>query len=141
LGSGLISLVVYLLGWEKYATILPLSVLEGFSFAVGCTIGLSQLVNAFGLDKACLPKHREFYLNVYEVFIRAGDLVWADFSVFLVLFIALMWLSKYRPGKPWIVLIAIIGVIYGWVMTTWVESFKPKLLGDLYPTLTKLDQS
>jgi SulP family sulfate permease len=40
-GSGVLSFLVYALGWEKYATVLPLSVLEGFSFAVGLTIGLS----------------------------------------------------------------------------------------------------
>ena len=128
------SLAVWALGWERYATVLPLSVLEGFSFAVGLTIGCSQLVNAFGLDKESLPAHKEFYLNVYEVAIRAGDLVWADFIVFLILFIVLMWLSKYRPGKPWIVLVAIVGVAYGWAITKWGDdSMKPKLLRKLYP--------
>jgi len=30
-----------------------------------------------------------------------------------------MWLSKYRPGKPWIVMIAGIGVAYGAAMAKW----------------------
>jgi len=74
IGSGFISLGIWALGFEKYAVVLPLSVLEGFSFAVGLTIGLSQLVNAFGLDKTNIPVHKEFYLNVYETIIRTGDL-------------------------------------------------------------------
>lgn len=121
MGSGIISILVWAMRWERYATVLPVSVLEGFSFAVGITIGLSQLINAFGLDKVKndIPTHKEFYLNVYEVFIRAGDLLWKDFLVFLVLFIVLMALSKYLPGRPWIVLIAIVGVIYGSSMSTW----------------------
>lgn len=78
---------------------------------------------------------------MYEVAIRAGDLLWGDFAVFLVLFAALMLLSKYLPGRPWIVLIAIIGVIYGSAISHWSPEDKPKLLGDLYPTLTKLETS
>ena len=38
--SGLISLIIYLLKLEKYCTIIPNSVLEGFSFSVALVIGL-----------------------------------------------------------------------------------------------------
>ena len=142
IGSGIISLGVWYLGWERYATVLPLSVLEGFSFAVGLVIGFSQLVNAFGLDKSTIPVHKVFYENVYEVLIRTGDLVWADFGVFLALFTSLMWLSKYLAGKPWIVLIAVIGVVYGLAMDKYGEDGnKPKLLRDLYQTLKTVEKS
>lgn len=79
--------------------------------------------------------HKAFYMNVYETVSRAGSVVWPDFSVFLVLFVVLMLLSKYLPGRPWIVLIAIIGVIYGFCMATYSEDLKPKLLRDLYPEM------
>lgn len=48
-GSGVLSLLVWAMRWERYATVLPIAVLEGFSFAVGLTIGLSQLVHAMGI--------------------------------------------------------------------------------------------
>jgi SulP family sulfate permease len=54
IGSGAISFLVYMAGMERYATVLPLSVLEGFSFAVGMTIGISQLNAALGLDIVAL---------------------------------------------------------------------------------------
>ena len=126
---------IYAFGWEKYATVLPLSVLEGFSFAVGITIGFSQLINAYGLDKVALeiPTHARFYMNVYEVLIRTPDLMWADFSVFLVLVITLMLLSWKLPGRPWIVLISVIGIVYGYVITSYFSDLKPRLLRDMYP--------
>lgn len=74
IGSGTLSGIVWLLSMEKYCTVLPMSVLEGFSFAVGLTIGLSQMNFAFGLDKSKLPSHPEFYMNVYETFANSGDL-------------------------------------------------------------------
>ena len=80
-------------------------------------------------------------MNVYETLIRTGDIVWADFLVFLVLFTVLMWLSKYRPGKPWIVMIAVIGIAYGAAMSKWSPENKPKLLRELYPSLATNDKS
>ena len=46
-----------------------------------------------------------------------------------------MALAKYLPGKPWIVLIAFIGVLYGYLMAKFVPSFKPTLLRDKYPEM------
>jgi SulP family sulfate permease len=57
--SGIISMIVYLLKLEKFFTIIPLSVLEGFSLGVALTIGLNQFNFAFGLYS--LEKHPEFY--------------------------------------------------------------------------------
>lgn len=146
IGSGLISFTVYATGMERYATVLPISVLEGFSFAVGLTIGLSQLNYALGLDpvKLGMEKHPEFYMNVWESLqnVESSDPI--EFVPFLVLFITLMLLSKYLPGRPWIILIAIIGIIYGFVTAKYANEpdpekgtdIKPKLLRELYPTLS-----
>lgn len=72
-------------------------------------------------------------MNVYETLAHSSNLVAMEFAPFLVLFVTLMLLSKYLPGRPWIVLIALIGVIYGYVMANFYEASKPKLLRDLYP--------
>lgn len=47
--SGFMALLVYLAKLEKYCTIIPNSVLEGFSFSVALVIGLGQVRNAFGI--------------------------------------------------------------------------------------------
>ena len=57
--AGMMTLFVWLLGLEKYCTIIPNSVLEGFSLSVALTIGLGQLNSAFGI----VPKvvYKQFY--------------------------------------------------------------------------------
>ena len=47
--AGLISLGVWALKLERYCTLIPNSVLEGFSFGVALTIGLGQLNFALGI--------------------------------------------------------------------------------------------
>ena len=56
--SGIIEVVVYNLKLEKYCTIIPLSVLEGFSMGVAIVIGGGQLNNALGINP---KRHKEFY--------------------------------------------------------------------------------
>jgi len=58
------SFLVYLVKFENYCTMLPSSVLEGFSFGVATTIGLGQVGFALGLYPDLgykLVKHKEFY--------------------------------------------------------------------------------
>lgn len=62
--GGVFSFLVYVLRLEQYCTMIPISVLEGFSLGVATTIGLGQFNFAFGLYN--LPKHKHFYANVAE---------------------------------------------------------------------------
>lgn len=70
-GAGIFSFIVFLLNLEKYCTLIPISVLEGFSFGVAVTIGFGQINFALGLT---LPKHPKFYENVWDTFNHVGDL-------------------------------------------------------------------
>jgi len=60
-GAGIFSFIVFLLKLEKYCTLIPISVLEGFSFGVAITIGFGQINFALGLTLAKQPK---FYDNL-----------------------------------------------------------------------------
>jgi SulP family sulfate permease len=61
IGTGIVSLIVYFLKIEVFCTIIPNSVLEGFTASVALTIGFGQLNFALGLVN---PKpSSEFYLN------------------------------------------------------------------------------
>lgn len=53
-----------------------------------------------------------------------------EFFPFLVFFVALMSLLKWKPQVPWIIVIAILGIIYGAVMKECVadKNLTPKLL-------------
>lgn len=133
--SGIFLMIIYLLKLEHYCTLLPTSVLEGFSMGVAITIGCGQLNAALGLAK--LVKHKEFVDNIVETFSNLGSTDFVEFTPFLVFFIILMCLSKFVPGKPWIILIAILGIIYGYVMSKFVPQFKPTLLIDKYAEMGK----
>ena len=64
-----------------------------------------------------------------------GNTRFVEFTPFLIFFGILMYLSKYLPGRPWIILIALLGIIYGVVMAKFVPSLKPTLLLDKYPEM------
>jgi len=54
---------------------------------------------------------------------------------FLVFFVLLMSLLKWAPGRPWIVLVAVLGILYGWITKTWAASVAPVILADIYPVM------
>jgi len=54
---------------------------------------------------------------------------------FLVFFVFLMTLMKMRPGRPWIVLVAVLGILYGWITKTWAATAAPTILADIYPVM------
>jgi len=56
---------------------------------------------------------------------------------FLVFFVLLMSLMKWVPGRPWIVLVAVLGILYGWITKTWAATVAPTILLDIYPVMSK----
>ena len=46
-------------------------------------------------------------------------------------------LMKFLPGRPWIILIALLGVVYGLLSEYCFPSFKPTLLKDKYPDMSQ----
>jgi SulP family sulfate permease len=111
--AGILCLIVWALKLEKYCTLIPNSVLEGFSFGVAITIGLGQLNFALGLVNPTPAK--QFYMNVFWSICHFRELVWIQFIPFLFFFVMLFSLMKTLPGRPWIILVAILGIIYGYL--------------------------
>ena len=48
------------------------------------------------------------------------------------MYLMLMSLMRIFPGKPWIIFIAIVGMIYGFITATFLKELKPLLLKDKY---------
>ena len=132
LGCGILSFFVYLLKLEKYCTLIPISVLEGFSLGVAITIGCGQFNFALGLD---LKKEPAFYDNLKNTFSNVGDTKMKEFIPFLILYGMLMTLLRVFPGKPWIIFIALVGLIYGFLTTCFLKDMAPLLLKDKYPAM------
>lgn len=127
LSAGVITLLVFSLHLERFATYLPLSVIEGFTWGIATTIALTQLNFALGLtvkgDLVCgrddLPdctisvKHSKLYMNVYETLAHLGSTEWESLTVFTTFLLAMLLLSKKWPKFPWIVLFAVLGIVLG----------------------------
>ena len=62
-----------------------------------------------------------------------------EFFCFLPFYVALMSLLRWKPQIPWIIVIAVIGIIYGIVMKEVIADpvKTPTLLKDVYPTLSE----
>jgi MFS superfamily sulfate permease-like transporter len=59
-----------------------------------------------------------------------------EFAPFLVFFIMLFSLSKFLPGRPWIILVAFLGLLYGVISEKCFPDLKPTLLKDKYTDMT-----
>jgi len=64
--------------------------------------------------------------------------MWETLIIFFAVLFSLM---KFLPGRPWIIPIAISGIIYGGISYKWLPEWKPTLLEDLYPEMMKGEES
>jgi MFS superfamily sulfate permease-like transporter len=76
-------------------------------------------------------------MNIYNTFKNIGDSSPSEFVPFLILYLMLMSLMKFFPGKPWIIFIALVGMIYGYITVNFINEIKPLILRDKYPTMVK----
>lgn len=50
-----------------------------------------------------------------------GQVDFKEFGPFLFFFVMLMSLLQYNPKRAWIIVVAAIGCIYGFVTSTWIK--------------------
>lgn len=74
-------------------------------------------------------------MNIYNTFKNIASTQASEFVPFLILYVMLMSLMKYFPGKPWIIFIALVGMIYGYITVNFINDIKPLILRDKYPTM------
>ena len=76
-------------------------------------------------------KHKEFYLNTYESFKSIEKFQASETVPFIVFFIVLFSLQKYLPGRPWVIPVSIVGILYGFF--TQGTDMRPTILADEFP--------
>jgi len=113
--SGLVMLLVYVFHLDRYVTFLPSSVIHGFTLGVAILIAGGQIGAAFGLPPISATPH--FLENVWNnmELISQGHTHWHSFILFMTMWLALFILVKKVPGVPWMVPIAGMGVIIGYL--------------------------
>jgi MFS superfamily sulfate permease-like transporter len=80
---------------------------------------------------------KDFYMNVIWSLQNSPNLVLVEFAPFLVFFIMLFSLSRFLPGRPWIILVALLGLLYGVITEKWITDIKPTLLKDKYTDMSR----
>jgi len=109
--SGLITMLIYALKWQKYIMFIPSSVIHGFTIGVAFIIGLNQLNSAFGLKD--LESHEAFRDNVWESLTHLADTDWVNLLIFVGVTAVYLLLIHKWPKAPWAILIAVLGIILG----------------------------
>jgi SulP family sulfate permease len=124
--SGVFCLIIVRLRLTRYCLFMPKSVFEGFTLSVALTIGFKQINYAFGLSG--LKPHVEFLDNLWESLSHMGEAQWGSMVLFFPLTVALLLLMKHYPKVPWMVLLPLLTILFGYF-------FRGKDSGWYLPTL------
>lgn len=111
--AGLLTLVVYVLRWERYIVFIPSSVVHGFTLGVAFIIGLGQFNFAMGLKN--LPAHESLIANLRESLAHIDSAQGATITLFLTGFIFLFAWRRLFPKIPGVMVLAPIGILLGYL--------------------------
>ena len=114
--AGLMSMAVWVFRFDRYFTVIPGSVIHGFTLGVAFIIGLNQTAYAFGIRLTAAERHEKFTDNMIEVFSHLDRAKAAAFITFLVFLVLLLLAFKKYPRIPWVVVVCTIGIIMGGMM-------------------------
>lgn len=132
--SGVVIFIIWLLGWDKYLVFVPSSVIHGFTLGVALNIGLGQFNSAFGLTG--LPGHETAVANLFESIRHLNLINPSAFIPFLVGLGMLFFFLKVKPLWPGSIILAILGIIFGYLSIHHYLPFVFQTVGTKYPNLS-----
>jgi len=138
--SGIIILISWFLKLERYLVFIPANTIQGFTLGVAFIIGMNQFNSALGLTG--ITGHERFIDNVIETFRHLNQTNISALIVFVLFFIGIYIVEKYRKGIPVIshlpasALFAVIGIGLGFLAKSNIISLNILTLGDKYTNLT-----
>ena len=113
--AGLVAFVSMRFNLGRYIDLFPDSVNEGFTSGIAFSIFFGQMANALGLPKIPSESHGEETIiaiiikNLSHLNLARGTC----FIVYLLFFICLVALQITFSSIPWIILITILGILFG----------------------------
>ncbi|KAL6048859.1 STAS domain-containing protein [Balamuthia mandrillaris] len=131
--AGLITLLVFILRWERYVLLVPSSVMEGFTLGVAFIIALNQLNFALGIPP--LERHESVIENVVENLNHISQADVLSILTFLLVFgclYALMW--KWSK-IPWVIIMCVFGIALSLILEKADIGFKYQTLKSRYGNL------
>ncbi len=132
--SGLIILAIWALKWDRYLVFIPSSVVHGFTLGVAFTIAFSQLNSILGLNG--LPIHESVVGNISESIKHVSLISWPTTISFILGLIFLFVILKYKPSWPNAIIVAILGIFFGYLSTSGMLPFVVQTIGTKYPTIS-----
>ncbi len=132
--TGVMTLFVFVLKWDKYLTFIPASVIHGFTLGVAFIIALTQLNNALGLTG--MTPHESQLANIME---SLRHLAFADGPTVLVFLAGLAFLFGWMrlvPRFPGAIILAAAGIGLGYATS---ENLIPLSLQTLFTKYGDID--
>jgi len=102
--------------------------MQGFSTSVAIVIGFSQMDAFLGLTN--LPKSSNQFIKIYNIVNALGDTKYISLIYGLVTLLFLMFTTKKFPKIPWVVIVCVVGAIFGMLKIGNVPTLGDKF-GDL----------
>jgi MFS superfamily sulfate permease-like transporter len=114
LTAGLVTLLVFVLEWEKYVILVPSAVTEGFTLGVALIIALNQLNFVLGLPSS--KNKGSLIQNVVENLRDIKEANGTSVIVFALTLTTMLILIKRWPRVPWVIFVSIFGILLGYGM-------------------------
>ena len=131
---GLFTLVAYFFKLERFLVFVPASTIQGFTVGVAFIIALNQLNYAVGLTG--LPLHEKFIDNITESFRHLGGASAVAVTFFAVSLAALFALRRLTPSIPGPIVIAPIGILFGYLSSARLIPYGLQTLGMKFPDMS-----
>jgi len=113
--TGIITLVVWALRWDKYIVLIPSAAVHGFTLGVAFIIGLNQFNFAFGLRG--LKANEKFIQNVMDSFSNIGSTDFIALGIFIAGLALMFAILKKFPKVPNAIVVAVLGIALGYMTT------------------------
>lgn len=127
------SLLIWLLRLTKYVTLIPATALHGFIAGVSLTIAFGQLNTILWIGN--LVKHESVIQNLIETFSHIWSSNITSVIVFVIWFVFLQLWKKTIPSIPAPIPLALLGMVFWWLMQSDIITFNLQLLADKFPNL------
>ncbi|PIR58166.1 MAG: hypothetical protein COU71_00125 [Parcubacteria group bacterium CG10_big_fil_rev_8_21_14_0_10_38_31] len=132
--AGVIILIAYIVKLERYLILIPASVIHGFTLGVAFIIGLGQLNFALGLQN--ISQHESFSANVFESIKHLNSISWVTFGTFILFLIGLLIFKRITTKVPGAMVLALVGIILGYLSDAHIVSFSLQTLGSKFHDLS-----
>lgn len=128
--SGLLILIIWAIGIDRFLYYIPSSVMHGFAAGVAFLIVASQIFDATGLSTL---KRTGSFLGDIGLYIEHASQTHTTAVIIFVAFLALILLWKrWVPQLPAVIPAAILGIIGGWISKTYFSGADIFTLGDKF---------